>query len=190
MLHIVTPLYRYELLSQVYDSIPKNLDITWHIAKTSQREKLDFPFIHEDARIRLYEVDCPDWDTATKRNVMFDNIKSGYFHLLDDDTTFYPLMYSIYQSNEAKKFEGMVIGAQINPSGSARVLPSYPESGKIDSGNVLCHHSVLESVRWEGGHNLGNDFVFWDKCWKLLGMDNTALIPNVVSVYNSLRSSQ
>ena len=57
MLHIVTPLYRYELLEKVYRSIPKHADIVWHIAKTSRREQLTNSFITEDSRIRLYEID-------------------------------------------------------------------------------------------------------------------------------------
>jgi hypothetical protein len=37
MLHIVTALYRPELLDKIYKSIPKHKDIRWHVAKSNER---------------------------------------------------------------------------------------------------------------------------------------------------------
>ena len=38
-LHIITPLYRFNLLEQVYNSIPMNDDIIWHISKSNKRKE-------------------------------------------------------------------------------------------------------------------------------------------------------
>lgn len=96
MLHIVTPLFRYGNLPVIYESIPEADDILWHISKTSRRECLEYDFIKKDPRVKVYEIDCGDNDIITKRNIVFSNIKSGHFHLLDDDTVFYKGMYDVY----------------------------------------------------------------------------------------------
>ena len=67
MLHIITPLYRFDLLENVYNSILGNNDITWHISKSSKREELDYNFLKKDKRIKIYNVDCEDSDTTKKQ---------------------------------------------------------------------------------------------------------------------------
>ena len=89
MLHIITPLYRFNLLEQIYNSILMNDDIIWHISKSNKREELDYDFLKKDKRIKLYNIDCDDNEIYKKRNVVFDNIKDGYFCFLDDDTIFH-----------------------------------------------------------------------------------------------------
>lgn len=188
MLHIITPLYRYKNLSKIYSSIPPNEDIVWHIAKTSKRNKLTDSFLASDSRIKIYEIDCADNDLITKRNTVFDEIKSGHFHLLDDDTLFYKSMYDVYKDYE--DFIGMIIGQQIYKSNRTRLNASYPIRGYIDAGNVLCHSSILNQVRWEErkGYEAFNckDFIFWKSCFNIFGKSNTILIPDVISVYNQL----
>ena len=44
-LHIITPLYRFDLLESVYNSIFLDDDIKWHISKSSSREDLNYDFI-------------------------------------------------------------------------------------------------------------------------------------------------
>ena len=50
-LHIITPLYRFNLLEEVYNSILMNDDIIWHISKSNKREELDYDFLKKDKRI-------------------------------------------------------------------------------------------------------------------------------------------
>jgi hypothetical protein len=114
MLHLVTPLYHYDLLEKVYKTIPKHDDITWHISVSNRREKVPYDFVYTDRRIKLYELDCADSDTVIKRNVVFDNIRDGYFYLLDDDTIFVNALYELYRQIIVKDFKGMVIGNQIH----------------------------------------------------------------------------
>jgi len=88
MLHIITPLWRFENLEDVYNSILMNEDITWHIGKSNKREELNHDFIKKDKRIKVYEVDCEDTQGFKKRNAALNQINSGYFCFLDDDTIF------------------------------------------------------------------------------------------------------
>ena len=101
MLHIITRAYRYHLLDEVYNSIPKHEDIIWHIGKTSRRESLTNNFI-EDDRVIVYEVDCDDCDITPKTNKILDHITDGYFCFLDDDTYFYDNMYFAYEKFKKK----------------------------------------------------------------------------------------
>ena len=59
-LHIITALYRFEHLENVYKSIFLNDDIVWHISKSNKREDLTNDFIVNDKRIRLYNVECDE----------------------------------------------------------------------------------------------------------------------------------
>ena len=103
MLHIITPLYRFENLEQIYNSILINDDITWHISKSNRREELNNDFIKTDKRIKIYNCDCEDTDTTIKRNEVLSEIKSGYFCFLDDDTILHENMYIKYKECEEQK---------------------------------------------------------------------------------------
>ena len=80
MLHIITPLYRFENLEQIYNSILINDDITWHISKSNRREELNNDFIKTDKRIKIYNCDCEDTDTTIKRNevILHENMYIKY----------------------------------------------------------------------------------------------------------------
>jgi hypothetical protein len=182
MLHIVTPLYRYDLLEKVYQSIPKHADITWHIAKTSRREKLTHTFLASDQRIKLYEIDCADNDMVTKRNVIFEEIKDGYFYLLDDDTIFLDSLYAVYQQYSGANFVGMIIGSNSLLKASYPILKAgHP---RFDTGMVLSHNSVLRAVTWDWHPTLPRDFYFWSRCFDFFGKDSTVLVDEIISRYN------
>ena len=187
MLHIITPLFRFELLEKVYVTIPRHSDITWHIAKSTHREELKADFIGSDRRIRLYEIDCLDDDLVTKRNVVFDEIQDGYFCLLDDDTIFIEELYNVYKEFSSENFVGMVIGNQQTLAGSPILKASYPtdipETTLIDAGMVICHHSALRSVKWALSTTF-RDRDFWSRCYGYFGSDSVRLVDKTISVYN------
>jgi hypothetical protein len=184
MLHIITPLYRYELLAKVYESIPKYDDITWHISKTSHREKLSNEFIHYDSRVKIYEIDCLDTDIITKRNTVFDNIEDGFFYLLDDDTIFLEETYKVYKEYNNTGFEGMIVG-QNNFIKNVK-LSSIPEECNIDTGMVVCHSKVLKIHKWEWAKTVSRDWDFWSRCYQFFGKENTIFLDSVISHYNAL----
>ena len=189
MLHIVTPLYRYETLHMVYDSIPKNEDITWHIARSSRRspgESLDF--IKSDKRIRYYELDCPDTDTTTKRNTCFAEINDGYFCFIDDDTEFHPGMYEAYKKCLSSNFEGIMVGKQLWPDGRTRLEGNCIKIGNIDTGNALAHTSCLTECKWPEKTEIKCcwDYFFWHDVHNYYKDFKT--IDSVISVYNSIKN--
>jgi hypothetical protein len=188
MLHIVTPLYRYDLLQKVYASIPVNDDITWHISRSSRREGLiGCEFINTDKRIRYYELDCLDTNTTAKRNTCFSEIKSGYFCLLDDDTQFHPGMYETYQKCLSSNFEGMMIGKQLWPDGRIRLEANRPQIGKVDAGNVLSHSSCLTECKWpeKSEKSCCWDYFFWKDVYDFYKDYKTT--DSIISVYNSIK---
>ena len=184
MLHLVTPLFRYELLEQVYRSVPPHDDIVWHIAKTSRRGPLDHPFVASDPRIRLYDIDCDDADIVTKRNTVFDAITEGYFYLLDDDTICLDEMYRAYREYSAAGFVGMIVGS--TNMNRARTPSFDPARNRIDTGAVICHYSVLEHVRWAWRPGIARDNYFWSRCFAYFGPSGTAVVPRRIAVYNHL----
>lgn len=185
MLHIQTPLYRFENLDKVYESIPKHEDIIWHVSKIKSRETPKSK-AWDDPRVRLYDVDCLDTDTVAKRNASFDEMKEGWFHLLDDDTTFHSNMYKVYRNVKDADLK-MVIGIQLDNRGKLRLSPNYPRAGYIDTGNVLGHSSLTEKVAWMKSDPYPRDYFFWKNCFVYSGEENVLLINEVISHYNMLR---
>ena len=160
MLHIITRLYRFDTLQHIYDSLPKEEDIHWHISKSKERESLSFDFLN-DKRITIHEVDCHDSDRITKTNFVLDLIKDGYFCLLDDDTIFHENMYNAYRVCNQNNFIGMLMGQQLKEDGSLRLDSGVMRYGRIDTGQCFAHHSCLSKARWPNIKSIGRDFVFW-----------------------------
>jgi hypothetical protein len=188
MLHIITPLYRFNLLEQVYNSILMNDDITWHISKSNKREELDYDFLKKDNRVRLYNVDCEDEEAFKKRQYVLEKIDSGYFCFLDDDTIFHENMYMKYLECINHNFKGMVIGKQIDKDDKLRLQASKPVFGRIDTGNVISHHECLKECVWPNTHIPGvnqKDFLFWDSVFNYYGK-KCGIWNQTISVYNKL----
>jgi hypothetical protein len=192
MLHIITPLYRFENLESIYNSILMNDDITWHISKSDKREDINFDFIREDKRVTLYNIDCEDNEIYKKRNVVFNKIKNGYFCFLDDDTIFHENMYVKYKECEEQNFLGMLIGEQLDYYNKLRLIASKPVYNRIDTGNVLSHHSCLSDCTWPSTHIEGvnnKDFLFWESVYNFYGK-KCAIWNQPISYYNKLNPKQ
>ena len=188
MLHIITPLYRFENLENVYNSIYMDNDIIWHISKSNKREDLTNDFIKTDKRIRLYNVDCEDTDTTSKRNVVLETINDGYFCFLDDDTIFHENMYLKYRECLENRFIGMMVGEQTDWDGKLRLIASYPKYGRIDTGNVIAHHSCLTDCKWPKTHTPKvnqKDFLFWESVYNYYGK-KCAIWNKPISYYNQI----
>lgn len=184
MLHLVTPLYRYDLLERVYQSIPRGDDVVWHLAKTSRRPPLDHAFIARDPRIRVYDIDCDDTDIVTKRNTVFAAITDGYFYLLDDDTICVEGLYRVYREYCAAGFEGMIVGgSNLN---RARTPSTDPALNRLDTGAVICFHAVLRHVQWAWSADYARDRLFWSRCFAFYGVGRTVVLNRTIAAYNHL----
>lgn len=187
-LHIITALYRFEYLEDIYRSIYMDSDIVWHISKSNKREDLTNDFIKTDKRIRLYNVDCEDTDTTSKRNVVLETINDGYFCFLDDDTIFHENMYLKYRECLENRFIGMLVGEQTDWDGKLRLIASYPKYGRIDTGNVIAHHSCLTDCKWPKTHIPKvnqKDFLFWESVYNYYGK-KCAIWNKPISYYNQI----
>ena len=186
-LHIITPLFRYENLTNIYNSILANEDIIWHISHTKKRPLPDLEFLKSN-NVKVYSVDCEDSEIYKKRNAVFQNIKNGYFCFLDDDTIFHENMYSKYVECKEQNFVGMLIGQQLNNKDNIRLKAHYPKYGFIDIGNVLCHTSSLKDNKYPTTHIPrvnAKDFLFWDSIYNFYGK-KCAIWNSPISYYNKL----
>jgi len=187
-LHIITALYRFEYLEKIYNSIYMDGDIVWHISKSSKREDLEYDFIENDKRVVVYNVDCDDTDTTSKRNAVLEKITDGYFCFLDDDTVFHSNMYIKYRECLEQNFVGMLVGEQTDWDGELRLIASYPVYSRIDTGNVIAHHYCLKECRWPKTHIPRvnqKDFLFWDSVYNFYGK-KCAIWNKPISYYNQI----
>jgi hypothetical protein len=108
---------------------------------------------------------------------------------LDYDVVYLDECHNILPSHEPwlDKFKGMIIGQQNGSNNNFRLDTTYPSPGKIDTGNVLCHTMALETNKWSKGSSGPRDFTFWNNCFKLFKRQNTILLKEVISNYNTLR---
>lgn len=187
MLHIITPLYRYENLEKLYYSILNNDDIIWHISHSNKRPLPELNFLNS-SNIKIYVVDCNDNEIFKKRNEVFKNIKDGYFCFLDDDTIFHENMYIKYLECVDNRFIGMLVGQQLDNKEKLRLVASKPVFRRIDTGNVLCHYKCLEECEWPSDHIEGKnakDFLFWESVYNYYGK-KCAIWNQPISFYNKL----
>lgn len=191
MLHLITPAYRFNNLSKIWESIAPYPDVMWHIGKSKFREDItNLP--EDDGRIKIYNADIPDRKGQQKRMIALSGVTEGYFCLLDDDTLLHPGMYKAYKDAERIGYEGMFIGRQINKDGKMRLREiGKPVYCQIDAGNVLCHHSLLKGYEWHvpqgddaAFKHGGIDYVFWSGLYKQ--SKKSQPYANVISVYNQL----
>lgn len=185
-LNICTLSSRPQFLRQIYNSIPHETDIIWHIAKSSRTPPLEDL---QDERVKVYELDCEDTDTPFKMNSIFEKIveqgTDSYFCILDDDTIFHEGMYKLYNLYKNKAF--MIIGRQVDKDMITRLYGTLPYECAIDSGNVLCHSSVLTVEKWGEKHwdeVYHADFDFWNRCFKHFGITRTDIVEDAISIYN------
>lgn len=166
-------------------------DITWHICKSSKTDKIYNDFIYSDKRVKLYEIDCLDSDTTTKRNTALKKIKDGYFCFLDDDTLFHENMYIKYRECLEHNFIGMLVGEQIDDNG-LRLIASYPVYTKIDTGNVLAYHDCLLKCEWPltfVKEINQKDYLFWNSVYEYYGK-KCAIWNQPISYYNKLNPNK
>lgn len=191
MLHIITPLYRFDLLEKVYNSIFMDEDIIWHISKSNRREDLTYNFLKTDKRIKVYNVDCEDNNTTKKRNEVLGRINDGYFCFLDDDTIFHENMYMKYRECTENNFVGMLVGEQLDYENKLRLIATKPVYCQIDTGNVLCHTSCLKSIRWPEQVTpkyQARDFLFWNAVFEFYGK-KCGIWNQPISYYNKLNNN-
>ena len=186
MLHIITALYRPKLIKKIYESLPDEQDITWHIGVSIDKE-LDY--IPDDIRVNLYKIDCHDKESWTKRQACLDKVDNGYYCFLDDDTIFHNQMYQEYKSLKSSNYKGMIIGKQVNKDGKKRLKPTTPKFCQIDIGNVLCHHSANEHIKFPSelkNKSTARDYEYWRDIYEFY-KKQAVLIYKTISIYNGLR---
>lgn len=188
MFHIITIQSRIKFLEEIYRTIPQNDDIMWHIAKSRHTAPLKGNFC-TDKRVKIYEVDCLDSDPVGKINHVFDHISEGFFFVLDDDTIFLESAYKVYKKYCVGTFKGMVVGQQKYANNAFLFrnrckISADPGVSAVDTGMVICHHSILEHLRWKTEKYYGDDQRFWSACYAHFGQAKVIRAKEVISYYN------
>ncbi len=188
MLNIITLLYRKNIdwLYQQYNSIPKEDDVHWIISKTDDYGELP-DFFYNQKNIKIISVDYPDTLEYAHHKIYaaFDNVKEGYFIRLDDDTLFHNGAYQTYKNLTNNKFVGVFVGQQLYYNDNQRLSAHYPAPAYIDSGNVMCHTSILNHVKWTTDYQeLCPDGNFYKKCADFFGEKNVCVVNTPISYYN------
>jgi len=186
MLHLITPLYRFNNVQKLYESIKDYPDVRLHLAKTSSKALDD---ILVDSRVVIHDTPCSDNDPVCKRNHALKEVKDGYFHLLDDDTILHPGMYNLYKQMSEIDFRGMVIGKQIEKGGKLRLREeTKPIYCKVDAGNVLCHNSAIHHILNHPKRQdprIAPDYLLWELAYDYF--KDSKMTEDVISVYNFLK---
>jgi hypothetical protein len=186
ILHIITPLFRYENLIDVYNSLKDYENIIWHVSKSNKITKTIDDIILSDPRIKIYNVDCEDNEPFKKRIEVLNNIQNGYFCFLDDDTIFHENMYKLFQEKSNENFVGMVVGRQLSKNGKLRLDAQIPKLFRIDVGNVLSHTLCLNLVKWPIDDKCPRDGVFWKNVYIYYNRE-CQLVYETISNYNFLK---
>jgi len=185
MLHLVTPLYRFQNVERIYESFSQYPDVKWHMGKSKHKP---YTFPHQDDRVNVYDVDCTDDNAVAKRSFALSKVTEGYFHLLDDDTLLHPNMYKLYKQMEELDYKGMVIGKQVEKNNKLRLKEQpHPVYCFIDAGNVLCHHSAVQYILTtpDKNRNLAPDYNLWEKAYSFF--KESKMTEDVISTYNLLK---
>jgi hypothetical protein len=151
-------------LTNIYQSIPDQIDVCWHICLSQNNKNQIKNFDFDDNRVSIYIIDCDDSDIVKKRNHLFDKIKDGYFCLLDDDTIFLPELYNVYSEYKHLPFTGVILGSQSIGAYCIRdsIVPSKDYIiNAMDTGMFFAHYSVLEyGLKWEKQIDKWSDRLF------------------------------
>jgi hypothetical protein len=188
MLHIITPLFRYQYLGKIYDTIPQANDITWHLIKSAHREEIPNIANWNKCNVVVHTVPCSDNDIISKRNAVFETLIDGYFYLLDDDTVFLHELYEVYKQYAALQFVGMIIGAQRYGPWFFSNQPNFPTANLannyINTGMVVAHCSVLQHVKYASIKGIPIDSYFWGRCYLYFGDSATILLKTKIAYFN------
>ncbi len=188
-LNICTISSRTEYLDRIYESIPKEQDIVWHICRSLRTDVLTNDFL-QDPRVKVYYIDCEDTNTPCKMNFIFHKIieqgLDSYFCIQDDDSIFRQEMYDIYTTYREKHF--MIIGNQEDKNGIIRLRGTLPYPCAVDTGMFLAHSCVLTKELWPSRHwdnEFHADYDFLTRVHDYFTIKSTDIIQDTISVYNA-----
>ncbi len=97
-------------------------------------------------------------------------------------------MYIKYRECVENSFVGILVGEQLDWDGKLRLIAHFPKYCRIDTGNVLAHHSCLETCRWPDTHIPKvneKDSIFWESVYDYYGK-KCAIWNQPISYYNQI----
>ena len=83
----------------------------------------------------------------------------------------------------------MAIGRQVNKDGTRRLKAVAPMFCQIDIGNVICHHSANNHIKFPSKLKRtpsARDFEYWRDVYEFYNSE-ALLIDKPISIYNNLR---
>ena len=176
-LNIITPCSRPENLQEISKSIhipPEQY--RWIVVFDSEDVPSDVPtnaecYAHKDVN---------SISGNAQRNYALNLVEKGHVYFNDDDTTMHPFFWGNVKhlTNQFISFK------QAWKNGNVRLDGNNISLGNIDSHNFIVHKDVIGDTRWVL-NRYDADGLFAYEC-KTKTKD-TAYLPIVLSVYNSLK---
>jgi hypothetical protein len=178
-INIVTPCSRFENLHEIANSI--NIPIenyTWTIVvdAITLPDNFYIPYNSTVYCIKDYKSICGN----AQRNYALDLIKDGWVAFLDDDTVLHRDLWE----NVKDLNNDFISFAQEWKDGNLRLKGNDINLNSVDSGNIIIHHSLIGTTRWDITRR-DADGLFAHAC--KLKAKSYLFIPKVLSTYNALR---
>jgi hypothetical protein len=178
-LHLITPCTRPENLYKISNSIPLDEDIHWWIIFDSDKP-LNFE-LYYPPETHIYYLKSDPAFGGPQRNLALDKIQDGFCNFLDDDTILHNGLIKAYESMSENQ---ILIGQQILRDDTLRLNAEVPQSGKIDSGNVIFDRTLVGDLRYENLYE--SDGIFFNNLAKK-HPDKIFFANYTISIYNALR---
>ncbi len=170
-LTIVTPLWRWENLSNLAESIPKG--VRWVVVNSGSKP----PSVPVPVNAEFHTIESDRG--VDKRNRGIEIVKNGYLYFLDDDTIVHPHFHKLLKMDPKYDF---IHFNQVWPNG-ARRIGGEVKLNRIDVGNFIVKRELVGNIRFQKVPKA--DGVFAVECFQR--SKSAIYVDKDLSIYNALR---
>lgn len=153
MLHLITPLYRYNNIKIVYQTIKYQLDdYCWHLIEGSNKigeENLDF--LREDERVKFYKINTEHIWGHEQRNYFITNIggdDNDWCYFLDDDNILTPDLVNTYHEEMHTNTDLVLFTQKKGLTDIIRLYSSvnHLSLGNCDIGSFIIRYRLMKKT--------------------------------------------
>jgi hypothetical protein len=152
MLHLITPLYRYNNVETIYSSIIHQVkNFQWHLIEGSEKASstTDISKILSDDRVFYYKIKTSYQWGHEQRNYFIKKIpseESDWCFFLDDDTVLTGDLVNSLLSPNSKNFDVIVFAQKKGMTEQVRLYGNSLELGTADIGSFLVKAKILKRL--------------------------------------------
>lgn len=152
MLHLITPLYRYNNVEATYSSIIHQVkNFQWHLIEGSEKAPsiTDISEILSDDRVFYYKIKTSHQWGHEQRNYFIKKIpseESDWCFFLDDDTVLTGDLADSVHSPDSKNFDVIVFAQKKGMTEKVRLYGNSLGLGTADIGSFLVKSKILKTL--------------------------------------------